>query len=641
MNKFIKLVLVIISSILVIDNVSAKEYKGIINHAEYIDGVYYYKTRSDTDTVTYPTHNFHDEAFIYRESVTNKLVYCIQSWTPINGAKNGDYSVYDENVEESNLTDEELEYINLIAYFGYGYKDSLYDHTDYIWYAITQVLIWQVQAPNYNHYLVDSITSTTPLDYSKEFNEIKNLINLYNNGFYIPTSNDLIINNTISFEDSNSILNDYIIENNNKGLDVSYSNNKLDIKSLNETGSFNIRLYRDYNRWDTDLKLYISDNYQNTFTPGNIKSSNITSTINVKYSNIGIAYIGYFFTEYNYNYVSRKLSGIEANIIAKKDILDGNNNIIYKEGDIYTSITSINDYIYLDMLPGEYEIVELNRIDGFNIKNMSFTVTDEDKLIDIVLDNTKFNISVQKYCEVVNDGIIDYEVGSNIMFGLYANEDIYNVDGDIFANKDILIGIFITDDNGYSELNNLYLALGSYYIQELSLLDNYILNDNKYVFDVTYGSDYQSIIYIDTIEVINKLNRGNVNIEVKDSNGEPLNDIKFGIYNSNNELIETYVTDSNGSVSIDLVYGNYILKQLDELDGYIIDNNDYYINIDALNDNMSFNIVNDNIDIVEEETIEGDDISVFVPSTSRDDYSILLFILLILTLIFNIKCIRE
>jgi hypothetical protein len=293
------------------------------------------------------------------------------------------------------------------------------------------------------------------------------------------------------------------------------------------------------------------------------------------------------------------------------------------------------------MLPGEYEIVELNRIDGFNIKNMSFTVTDEDKLIDIVLDNTKFNISVQKYCEVVNDGIIDYEVGSNIMFGLYANEDIYNVDGDIFANKDILIGIFITDDNGYSELNNLYLALGSYYIQELSLLDNYILNDNKYVFDVTYGSDYQSIIYIDTIEVINKLNRGNVNIEVKDSNGEPLNDIKFGIYNSNNELIETYVTDSNGSVSIDLVYGNYILKQLDELDGYIIDNNDYYINIDALNDNMSFNIVNDNIDIVEEETIEGDDISVFVPSTSRDDYSILLFILLILTLIFNIKCIRE
>ena len=66
-----------------------------------------------------------------------KFVYCIERPKDIN--ENGYYKEYYYNDKQFNLTDEQLERINLLGYYGYQYKN----HTDIKWYGVTQFLIWK------------------------------------------------------------------------------------------------------------------------------------------------------------------------------------------------------------------------------------------------------------------------------------------------------------------------------------------------------------------------------------------------------------------------------------------------------------------------------------------------------------------
>ena len=59
-----------------ITSVDAKEFAGVMEKGEAIPNVYYYKHRDDTDTIKYPTHNFHEQAYIYRNSM-NKTSFIV------------------------------------------------------------------------------------------------------------------------------------------------------------------------------------------------------------------------------------------------------------------------------------------------------------------------------------------------------------------------------------------------------------------------------------------------------------------------------------------------------------------------------------------------------------------------------------
>ena len=118
--------------------------------------------------------------------------------------------------------------INLIAYYGYGYKDSEYDHTAPYWYAVTQMYIWRIQAPNYQHYFVSSRTSTTPIDdYEPKISEISELLTKHNQKFMVPNQMFLTINSNKSF--SNYYNDDYEIINNNSEISVEKVNSNVNV----------------------------------------------------------------------------------------------------------------------------------------------------------------------------------------------------------------------------------------------------------------------------------------------------------------------------------------------------------------------------------------------------------------------------
>ena len=63
--------------------------------------------------------------------------YCINPYDMINTDLY--YQEYDYNDNLFGLTNEQLDRMNLISYYGYNYQN----HTDLKWYGITQYLIWE------------------------------------------------------------------------------------------------------------------------------------------------------------------------------------------------------------------------------------------------------------------------------------------------------------------------------------------------------------------------------------------------------------------------------------------------------------------------------------------------------------------
>ena len=283
MKKIIKYIAFILAVFLInISSINAEEYKGVIEKGEPIKGVYYYKTRQDTEDVKYPTHEFHEAAYIYRDSINHNIVYCIESWQHLTGATTNDYRVYDHNVKETNLSNSLIDELNLVAYYGYGYKDDKYDHTSPEWYAVTQALIWQLQAPNYRHYITNSISSTKQsFEYDKKINELKKLVSVHKWNLFLSNI-DMEINTVEEEEEKTGNLKFYEIDKYDEGIDVSIEGQKVIIKSLNKAGNFSYSLRRKFNKWNKKMKIYVSDKYQNVLEPGDMEDDVVTKNVKVK-----------------------------------------------------------------------------------------------------------------------------------------------------------------------------------------------------------------------------------------------------------------------------------------------------------------------------------------------------------------------
>ena len=100
------------------------------------------------------------------------------------------------------------------------------------------------------------------------------------------------------------------------------------------------------------------------------------------------------------------------------------------------------------------------------------------------------------------------------------------------------------------------------------------------------------------IAVLNiKVSGGKIKITKEDSKtgatpqgDATLNGAKYGLYNSNNELVDTLVSGSNDT-SKELPFGNYSLKELEASVGYELDETTYNVNLskDSIDDKLTLN----------------------------------------------------
>lgn len=167
---------------------------------------------------------------------------------------------------------------------------------------------------------------------------------------------------------------------------------------------------------------------------------------------------------------------------------------------------------------------------------------------------------------------------------------------------DSLVGIGITDADGCAIINGK-LPAGSYYWKELKPAEGYIMDEDRYPFEITYPLDNKEVVTVfslnETTPLYNRLYKAKVVLNKKGTDGKHLSGVVFGLYQGRRKLGE-YTTDENGRLSIsNLPYGEYYFREVKGLVGYLFNTEQQYaFTVDAkTNQVIELTVVNEQINI--------------------------------------------
>lgn len=582
MKKVFAVALVLLNLLFIGKVNAASETNEYIKEGEEIPGVYYYKHRNDTDDIKYEFHNFHKQATVYRTSISNQIVYCVESWEPLTGAKENDYK-RTSNYKETKLTEEQHNKILEYAYYGYGYKENGIDHTDLKWYAITQYLIWKVQAPNIEHYFVSSISSTTPIyPFEEEIKEMENLIQSEKTfPYFINSPEEVLKGDTFEIVD---------IYNKMSGMTLNYSSgltvNQKNQNTLNVTVNKNTsqkeyveftKIYPYYNHLPY---YYISDTYQDCLLPGMIQMKRNKVEFRIVSGQISV-------NIQLFNLKTKRWKFVQDLNVA---LYDKDTNEL-----IASSTTNENGDAYFKYLPKGNYYYEIEELEGYKkIPRQELSLTKENYLKSFyhVLEQQRLNIKINTYKEIFDKKDDKYEYD-------YIEES--NSEIGIYDENDKLITTLKTNEDGTIN-KTIDTYYGNYYIKQISCDSSHIIDDTKYYFNFKKVGD-SDIQYVE-FNIFNELPKSNIKIIKKDEDTlNRLSNVTFNILNEDKEVIESIKTDELGEINILLPFNKYYIKEIKGLIDYIVNNE--VIELDANKEEIEVIITNKKENkIIEKEEVE-------------------------------------
>lgn len=549
-------------------NVYSADTEYMLKKYDVVPNVYVTKINSE--------HKIYDYMYIIARNSDKKPVYCIEPGVHIK-----DSAIYKSeslnNGINNYLTKEELKKIETIAYYGYGYKDENVNHTDKKWYAVTQSLIWKVAPNNHQIYFTNYLQGPKVDKYPNEVTELKNLINNHNKR--PDLNNEYTINLNESLNLSDSLLKEYSISKSNNNIELDKNNNTLNLKGLKK-GTTNITLTKTFDYYDEPSSIYLGGNSQKLFNIGNPDPINIEIKINITGSKIKVNKIDKEtnkpILKYNFNF---KIKNLNTN-----EYICNNNECIY---------TTNNGFFTTDYLPyGKYQIEEQES----NIKEYNFNQSpliielnnSETKEVNFYNTPSYPTLTISKLGESYtfnNNDIIYSKIPlKSAEFEIYNEEDIYYPDNTLMIPKNTLIKKFITTEDN-TIINDL--PYGKYRLIEIKSPDNYIPSSEPVLFNLNKDLNV-------TIE--NQLINSTFIIKKIDEKNIPIKNVKYEIKTINNELVYLGQTNNEGKIIIEnLPIGKYQYKEISTIDGYLIDNNTYYIDITENNKTITKTHINKQI----------------------------------------------
>lgn len=210
--------------------------------------------------------------------------------------------------------------------------------------------------------------------------------------------------------------------------------------------------------------------------------------------------------EKEFIYKEGSLAGAKFEVYAAEDIFtadmqvdeNGNRTKYYSAGDLVaTLVTGEGGKVTLSDLPlGSYKVVEVEAPYEYVLNSEEQVVTFayvDDKTpviyesVTFANDRQKVDLSAQKMDKETELPIAGAE------FGLYAKEDIFNVDGEIIIEKDTLLEMAVSGTDGKVEFVKDY-PLGSYYAKEIKAPLGYVSSEEIVDYNVAYqGQDVKVV----------------------------------------------------------------------------------------------------------------------------------------------------
>ncbi len=463
----------------------------------------------------------------------DSFAYCIEPWAEIDATTD-----YDDIIDINSISDETLNKISLIAYYGYQYND----HQDSKWYYVTQVLIWKEIDKEADFYFTDSLNGNKITTYD---NDMESIMTLVNNHEKIPSfirqePYRIYYGSTTNLEDYNRVLKEYEVKDISSNLEYERIDrlNYFKIKATG-LGSGEVTLVRKDKIYNTPTIVYRHKEKQDFMTVGSYKEKEVKVYVEAP---------GFCLTIKKLD----KDTGIgspqgDAKLLGT---VFGIYNKTTKERVETVTLTDNTEVTVCDLKLGQYIIKEESAGEGYqkdekeeeinlHLGNVKATVTFENEVI-------KNKIIIEKYYGSEEKG---FQKEANITFGFY-------------NQKGELVETATTDLNGILELT---LPYGIYTVKQETEIEGYEKVD-PFQIEVKENNLHQ---------VFHKYNlekKGKFTLYKVDEDSKELiknNHAKFELW-KDDELIGTYETNDNGILIIDdLSYGTYNLKEIEGPEGYI------------------------------------------------------------------------
>ena len=225
---------------------------------------------------------------------------------------------------------------------------------------------------------------------------------------------------------------------------------------------------------------------------------------------------------------------------------------------IGTYTTNVDGEIYIENLrTGEYKLIEKNTGKWYNLA--------KDTEVKVEW-NTDTETTVENELKKGQVKVIKVDEDNNEI-------KLQGVEFEVLDSNGNVLEKIVTDENGEA-LTQRYPVrdFKSLTLREVKTLDNYVLNDKPITVELTANETT-------AVTIENERIKGKVEITKVDSkdNSKVLEGAKFGLYDENDNLIETLVTDENGkAISQELYKGKYYLKELETGSVYYLLNEDTF-----------------------------------------------------------------
>ena len=191
-----------------------------------------------------------------------------------------------------------------------------------------------------------------------------------------------------------------------------------------------------------------------------------------------------------------------------------------------------------------------------------------------------------------------------------------NVEFEVLDSNGKVIEKLVTDINGEAVSSRLPID-SKYTLRETKTTDMYVLSEEVKTITLTQDK-------ITNMTFENEMKKGKIKITKLSSEdnkytnlskNSPLKDVEFKVFDLNNKLVDTIITDENGiAITKDLIKGKYYIKESKQARYYLLNEDIYEAEIVNDKDIIEKEILNDSVKIDIEITKKG-----FIETQNKDN----------------------
>ena len=463
------------------------------------------------------------------------------------------------------LSQDQWQMVTRLAYYGYGYNENGYNHSDAKWYVATQMLIWRTVDPARANdmYFTNGLNGTrNDSVLVSEMNEVKALAESHAARPNLNVPSEAIIGNEFNVTDSNGVLNKFRVTNVTGGT-ASINNNTLYVNPT-EVGDMKITLSREANMAHKTIYLYFATSSQNLMRRGDLDPINI---------NLNVKVLGGKVTINKEDKVTKEPQG--------EATLKGATYGIYDEtGTLIEKITTGDDgKVTSGYLPklGKFYLQEISPSEGYKLDNTKYD-------FEITKDSLEPSVTVKE--EVIENHFNYVKVYASDETGVMTPEE--NVDFAVYNKNNELVMNLTTDKDG---IINFKLPFGTYTLRQITSPKTHkkmedltltVKEADVKINKVISNGEYKAKLRVVKIDKETKevIKRAGIKFKILDTK---TNEYVCQTTSYPKATICEFETDKNGEFITPFVLnsGTYKLEEVDQkIDGYLWNKESHEFTID-------------------------------------------------------------